>query len=192
MAATPSLRVVKQFTYRGVLHEFSNRYHFDGAVPGSGAVWTILSDAVVTAEKAIFPPLANGGAKIIRTVGYGPGSEIPVFSHNYTTDGTLPLTGLAPMPGDVAVVLRYSTAGRTSKNHPIYLWNYFHAAQGTGVPSTMDNVASSQKTAVDTYAAAWISGFSDGTLTRHRAGPNGDLATGSFTNPLLSHRDLPR
>jgi hypothetical protein len=183
---------VKQFTYRGVLRTFSNRYHFDGSTPSSGAVWTILSDAIVTAEKALYPPLASAGAKIIQSVGYAPGSEIPVFTHNYTTDGTLPLTGLAPLPGDCAGVVRYSTAGRSSKNHPIYLWNYYHAAQGTGVPSTADNLYTSQKTALDTYAGAWVSGFSDGSVTRHRAGPNGDLATGFYTNPLVSHRDLPR
>jgi hypothetical protein len=49
----------------------------------------------------------------------------------------------------------------------------------------------SQKTALATYATAWISGFSDGTHTLTRAGPNGDAATGSVVEEYVTHRDFP-
>lgn len=186
------MRVVKQFTYRGVTRTYSNRYSFDGGTPSSGALWTIFSDAVVNAEKAIHTTLASGGSKIIETYGYAAGSEVPVFSHAYVTDGTLALTGYAPVPGDVAGLIRYSTASKSTKNHPIYAFNYYHGVGNTGVLSGKDTLLASQASAFATYGAAWISGFSDGATTYHRATPAGHLCTGVYVEPLLTHRDLPR
>lgn len=183
---------MKNFGYRGGTRQFSNRYHFDGSAPADSTHWTTLSDAIVTAEKAIYPSLAGGGATIVETFGYAAGSDVPVFSKTYSTDGTLALTGVVPTPGDVAALIRYSTSARTSKNHPKYLFNYYHGVSNTGVPSTKDQLLASQSSAMATYAAAWITGFSDGSGTKHRAGPNGDLATGSLVESLLTHRDLPR
>ena len=88
MASTASIRVIKQFTYRGASRQFSNRYHFDGTTPPDSTHWTTLSDAIVTAEKACYMPLATPGAEIVATVGYAPGSEVPVFNKTYTTNGT--------------------------------------------------------------------------------------------------------
>lgn len=89
MADTPSIRVVKQFLYRGVLRSWSNRYHFSGGVPANSTQWTTLSDAITAAEKAVHIPQGSGGSKIVETFGYEAGSEIPVFSKTYTLDGTM-------------------------------------------------------------------------------------------------------
>jgi hypothetical protein len=191
MATAASIRVVKQFTYRGVLRNFSNRYHFTGGAPSDSTHWTTLSDAIVTAEKAIFIPLANWGAKIIATVGYAGGSEIPVFNKTYTTDGTGTWTSVLTHPGDVANLIRYSTADRSSKNHPIYLFNYYHSAQEQGTVGGADLANAAQRTAMGTYASSWISGFSDGTTNHIRSRPNGNAATGSLVEANLTHRDLP-
>jgi hypothetical protein len=146
----------------------------------------------VTAEKAIYPPLASGGATIIQTVGYAGGSEVPVFTKTYSTDGTLTSAGWSACPGDCAAVVRYSTPDRSTKNHPIYCFNYYHAISNNGSAATVDNLQTGQKNAISTYASAWISGFSDGTTTVHRSRPSGDLVTGSLVLPQISHRDLPR
>ena len=183
--------MVKQFTYRGALRTFSNRYHFTGSAPSSSALWTTLSDNIVTAEKAIYATLANGGAKIIETVGYSAGSEVPVFTKTYTTDGTGVFTSIGLTAGDVAALVRYSTADRTSKNHPIYLFNYYHAMYCQSTLNQGDTINAQQKTAVQTYASAWVTGFSDGTNTYVRCGPNGHTATGSLVENYLTHRDLP-
>jgi hypothetical protein len=184
--------VVKQFNYRGVVRTFSNRYHIGTAVPADTAHWTTFSDAVVTAEKAIYAQLASGGAKIVETFGYAPGSEVPVFSKTYSTDGTMPLVSDRTTPGDVAALIRYSTPDRSTKNHPVYCFNYYHGAMADSTATTADNLAANQMAAMSAYASSWITGFSDGTTTFHRSRPTGDLVTGAIVKPFLTHRDLPR
>jgi hypothetical protein len=188
----PSLRVVKQFTYRGVLRTFSNRYYFSGGTPADNSHWTTFSDAVVTAEKAIHMPLATPGAKIVETFGYAAGSEVPVFSKTYSTDGTLAGGGY-PSPGDVTGLIRYSTAARSSKNHPIYLFSYYHAVSTSTTAGQTDTLEAGHQGAYATYAGLWVStGFSDGTNTYKRSSPSGHNATGFTVEPLVTHRDLPR
>lgn len=187
MAATPSLKVTKTFSFLGVNRTFSNRYHFNGGTPADTAHWTTLSDNVVNAEKAIY----SNWVTITQTTGYAAGSEVPVFSKTYSTAGTGTYTANPRAPGDVAILIRYATTARTSKNHPIYLFNYYHGAYTNGVAAN-DVPMTTQATAMGTYASSWISGFSDGTTTYTRAGPNGASAVGSVVEQFLTHRDLPR
>jgi hypothetical protein len=174
-----------------VLRNFSNRYHFGTYTVPDAAHWTTLADAIVTAEKAIYHSLVQGGSKIVEAVGYDPGSEVPVFTKNYTTDGTLIGSPWLPTPGDVAGLIRYSTPDRSTKNHPVYCFNYYHTMGVDGSAAGADTIVASQVTAMQTYAAAWIAGFSDGTTTVHRSRPTGDLCTGYTVKTLLTHRDLP-
>lgn len=192
MAATASVRVVKQFAYRGTTREFSNRYAIGTNNPPDSAHWTTLCDAITAAEKAIYRPLASLGAKIVEAVGYAAGSEIPVFTKVYTLDGTGSFASAMATPGDVAALIRYSTPDRSSKNHPIYCYNYYHAACADSSGTNSDILNAAQKTAMQTYAAAWITGFSDGVTTFKRSRPTGNLVTGSLVETYLTHRDLPR
>lgn len=187
MATTPSVRIIKSFPYRGGTKEFSNRYHFNGGVPADTAHWINLFDAVTAYEKSLWTPFVT----VTGAVGYEAGSEIPVASKSYSLAGTGSWTSQARAPGDSAILLRWATTARSSKNHPIYLYNYYHGVC-TNATTTGDIPDSTQKGIIDTYAGIWISGMSDGTHTLVRAGPNGATATGHQVETYITHRDFPR
>jgi len=188
MASTPSLRIVKQISHHGSTRTWSNRYHFNGGTPADATHWHTLMDNVTAAEKAAM----NNDYQIVEAIGYAAGSDVPVASKTYTLSGTWSQGGNDhSCPSDCAAVLRWSTSARSSKNHPVYLYNYFHHVFYDNTHSAPDALAPDMATVIATYAAAWISGFSDGTITAVRAGPNGATATGSLVLPWISHRDFP-
>jgi len=192
VASKPSVRVVKQFNYRGAVRTYSNRYHFDGGTPADAAHWLTLTTAIFNAERLCFRDLSTGGVLITDIVGYAGGSEIPVYTHNFNGNGTGAPANWVAVPGDVAALVRYSTSAHSSKNHPIYLFNYYHAVGYSGTTGTSDDLNPAQSALFATYAAHWVTGFSDGTNNYVRCGPDGNVATGSLVEPMLTHRDLPR
>jgi hypothetical protein len=188
MAATPSVKVVKSMPFKGGGRLYSNRYHFLGGVPADATHWHTLMDAVVGAEHPIHSP----DVTITECIGYAAGSDVPVASKVYSTAGTVSAaTGHQGQAGEVAALVRWATAVRTTKNHPIYLFSYYHFVQTLSGASDYDALDANYKSAMATYASAWISGFSDGSITATRAGPNGQAATGSLVEEYVTHRDFP-
>jgi len=186
MASEASIKVIKQFTYRGAAKQWSNRYYFDNDAPADSTKWTTFSDLVVLHEKV---PLSSG-VTIVETMGYEAGSDVPVYTKTYSVAGLVNKTFYPDAPGDAALLLRWSTADRTSKNHPLYLFNYYHGVLLEGAEDG-DTAAAETVTKLGTYAGQWITGHSDGSVTHHRCGPNGQLATGQLVTATVRHRDFP-
>jgi hypothetical protein len=174
--------------FKGGSRQFSNRYSFTGGTPSDATHWHTLMDNVVTAEKACFSSFIT----IVEALGYAAGSDVPVATKNYTTAGTITPAGSDLLcPGECAGLIRWATAARSVKNHPIYCFSYFHGVFRDSAHSDADYLASVQKTPMATYATAWITGFSDGTITAHRSTPQGAVATGSLVEEFITHRDFP-
>ena len=184
MAVTkPSLRLVKTFPFRGGTKEFSNRYYFSGGIPADNDAWHNLMDAVVNLEKAIYNPAVT----IVNAFGYEPPSDVAVASKAYTTAGTQP-AGVAT-PGECAAILRHQTNKRSSKNHPVYVFSYFHMAQRDSDKDTLD---ATQRAAITGYGLNWRNGITAGGITAIRCTPDGHVVTGHSVDQYIGHRDFPR
>jgi len=147
----------------------------------------------VAAEKAIL----SGGLSIVEATWSDASTATSTNPHGivtqtktYSTSGTFVGTGGNLMPGDCAAVMRYSTTQRSIKNHPIYLWSYWHGVF-RDASGTEDAILPLQITAYNTYATSWLSGFSDGTNTRIRSGPRGAVAQSRTLLTFIRHRDFP-
>lgn len=188
MAAAPSIAVKKNFLFKGGNRIWSNRYHFLGGTPADATHWHTLMDAVTAAEKLALTPLNT----IVEAVGYAAGSDVPVASKVYSIAGTCALdTGHQAQAGEVATLLRFSTNARTTKNHPIYCFNYYHGVYTTVTTGDADLLQATQKAAMLTFGNDWIAGFSDGTLTLTRCSPNGAACLGAIVEEYVTHRDFP-
>jgi hypothetical protein len=187
VAATPSIKITKSFAYDGGTRLWSNRYHFNGGTPADNTAWTTLADAIIAEEKVIF----HSDVTIVEATGYEAGSDVPVFSYGVSVAGTGSFVDGTRAPGDVAALLRYATTARSSKNHPVYLFNYFHGVWVRNLTGHQDELDLDQASAIEEYGDDWVAGFSDGTNTLVRAGPNGATAGARHVPVYVTHRDFP-
>jgi hypothetical protein len=189
MATPPSqasVKITKESPFKGGTRRWSNRYFLNHTTIADQTHFNTLADAIVAAEKLIF----TNWTTIVAATGYNGGSDVPLWSRTYSQAGTSSATGnYAPL--EVAALVRYTTTQRTTKNHPIYLFNYFHCILVNATSGQQDKLSASQKTLIETYANAWVTGFSDGTVTHKKAGPFGAVAQGSFVEEYVTHRDFP-
>lgn len=181
--------MLKAFPFKGGTRVWSNRYHFTGGTPANSTAWNTLFDNVTSAEKAIHAATTT----ITEAIGYAAGSEVPVASKTYALTGTVSAAAAgAQAPGEVVGLVRYSTNARTTKNHPIYCFNYYHGTFHNGASATvLDNLDANVKAAYELYAGKWLTGFSDGTLTLVRSTPQSATCTGQVTESHVTHRDFP-
>jgi hypothetical protein len=195
MAAQASITTIKTFDYRGAAEEWSNTYHFGPGAPNTPTKWKALADAVIAAEKV---PL-QASHTIIRAYGHLAGVaardwEYDYALHSASVAGQQTLSGGFYPAGDEAIWVRWPTAVKSSKGKPIYLRSYMHGCihKADTIPER-DELLAAQKTAYETFGEAWVTGFSDGTDTYTRRGPNGAVGlTGVMASTWLTTRTLER
>lgn len=192
MALMSSVRIVKEFTYRGVVRQFSNRYHIGVNHPSDPAHWFTLVQNVMVEEATMWPTFSAGGVRVVAGFGLAPGSDVPVFEHEQVIDGSMPIVPWHPCPGDAAALAWYWTPDKSVRNHTVYLNSYYHAV-GTDPNGSGDHVSGEQLAQMNAFAQHWLAGFSDGSTLYKRSRPDkGTLATSAGVYSEITHRDLPR
>jgi hypothetical protein len=182
-----SVQIVKSMSYRGSTKEWSNRWFFNQTTLPSDSDKNAIAATIFAQEQIQY----TSAVTFVRHVWRAAGSDVPVFSNTLSGSGTLSLTSKARCPGDCASLLRFSTSQRTSKNHPIYLFKYFHDPiyLTSGSPDTLDTTQSGRILALGNM---FVSGIVQGGVTYKVAGPHGAVGLGAFVEPLITHRDFPR
>lgn len=189
MPDTPSITIVKSFSYRGVAEEWANTYHFSGDTPANAADWKTLADAIIAQEKT----LQTSTTTFVKAYGYVAGNESSVWQINYADPpntvvaGTLPGGGMPRAPGDAAFWVRWKTPDRNTKGRPIYLRKYFH---GVMLDGGGDSIYAAQKTAATAYAAKMIDGTLPGNF--RVCGPQGAVASAPKVTSFATTRTLKR
>jgi hypothetical protein len=85
-----------------------------------------------------------------------------------------------------------ATTKRTSKNHAVYCFSYFHAALYGTAGGLPDTLFTTQLNAINTYGSDWLSGMTVGARVFKRTTPDGHATTGRVTQTFIGHRDFPR
>jgi hypothetical protein len=87
-------------------------------------------------------------------------------------------------------VARFATTKKSEKNHPVFVYSYYHGAMNIGTGADGDSVDPTQLAAFGPAMGFWHNGLVAGGRTYKRTTPSGQLVTGSFVHPEVGHRDF--
>jgi hypothetical protein len=181
--------LVKDFTYRGKLEEWSNSYSLTGTTPTTDAGWKSLFDAIIASEKTCY----QSSVRVIRAMAYKATEDHVTYSFDYLGSGaTVAGTYVCPAngfywAGDQAGWLR-ARVGSSSNGKPRYVRKYFHG--GASASMTPDPVAGTLISAYVAHGGVMIGGTLPGSMKW--CGPNGTVAATPSASPYVTTRTLKR
>lgn len=190
MPDTPSITLVKEFTYRGQAEEWSNTYHFVGDTPGNPAEWETLARAIWVSERTVL----SDTNKLVQAYGYQAGSEISVAQVDFRPGSQTGLGGGAigpaggqAMAGDQALWVR-AFVGLSATGKKVYVRKYYH---GSWVQNGSPDLAlPAMKTALLAHAAVMLGGTLPGDAVW--SGPQGAIPIQPKASDYVTTRTLKR
>jgi hypothetical protein len=191
VAASPSLTLIKSFSYRGKAEEWGNTYHFSGGTPADDTHWKALADAWIASEKNCY----SSETTVVRAYGHVPGTNHAIWTYDYalhsaTVAGVLSAAGSEQAsPGDCAGVLSWPTANYTSRGKRIYLRKFFHDVFNKGTTHE-DELAATWAAGYSAFGDDVVTGFISGTYKI--CGPLGAAGGTKIVSPWVTTRSLKR
>lgn len=189
MATPPTQAGIKfsySFSWRGATKTWSQLWHFNQGAWQDQTHFNAFSDAWWNLIKQC----TCSRVTLVETTAYNPGSFLPVYTKAYGASGTYTDTSNPQAAGEACMLWRFTTTQRTTKNHPVYLFKWFHGVQTDGATSPDSLRAGIASTAASVITAC-LAGVSDGTLTRKYCGPFGAVAQAGTCNAQLHIREFP-
>lgn len=180
------VKIVFQTPYRSGTKEWSQLWHFTGGSWQDSAHFVALYNALKAQLQGLLPSRTT----FVEAVGYNPGSFVPVFTHTDGANGSSSVAGVPFAPLEAAMLARFSTTQRSTKNHPIYLYKWFHGIWTAGT-TTPDQPPAGAISNMNSNLTTILAGLSDGTLTRDYCGPRGAVAQSRLVLPDLHMREFP-
>lgn len=186
-ATRVGIKLVFSFSWRGDTKVWSQKYHFTGPTEWeTEAQFNTFVAALWDSVKESLPARVT----CVEAVGYDADSDMPVHTLAIGEAGEYANTDNPQAPGEACMLWRFTTDARTSKNHPIYLFKWWHGMQTNGATSP-DTLRSGIASTAAGPIGDLVDGISDGDNTRHYCGPNGAVALDGECEALLHMREFP-
>lgn len=189
MPVHDQVTIIKDFSYRGTLEEWSNSYSLTGTTPTTDAAWKTLFDAIITSEKRCY----MSASRTVRAIAYKAGEDHATYSFDYlgaaaTVAGVLvKSTGESAWAGDQAAWIR-GRVGSSPNGKPKYVRKYYHG--GCTEVNQPDLLSVATKANYLLHAGTMTDGTLPGSMKW--CGPDGTVAASLGTSVYTTTRTLKR
>jgi hypothetical protein len=189
MAAMPSIKWRLQIPREGGTKDWSTKMHFNGGFPANLSAATDL----IVNMMADFKQGLREDVQVVDAVFYEDDTSPSVFTVPVATFGEILKSAGDPQAAIICALISWTTDARNSRGGPIYLRNFLHGAVCLG--TDLEQLLALQKSKLQAFAGQFDdsgAGYSDGTNTYHRAGPDGVAGLVGTCELFVSRRVMAR